>query len=114
MAVSLDIALALFFFFLLSSAIVVLCSSKDKEEVQQPPKSLETWEIPSPKIMVVFQRDSESEDDEEVCKEIADMYISYRTYYYSGSSLPVSDVKEEKEMIWYEDIDFSRLEKINV
>lgn len=114
MAVSLDIALALFFFFFLASGVVVLFSFKSKEEVLQMPEAVEIWEIPSPKIMVVFQRDSESEDDEEVCKEIADMYISYRTYYYSGRALPVLDVKEEKEMIWYEDIDFSRLEKINV
>lgn len=44
----------------------------------------------SPQITIVFQKDIS--DDEELTKEIADMYISNRVYYYSGKE-PIENKK---------------------
>ena len=40
----------------------------------------------SPRITIVFQKDLS--DDEELSREIADMYISNRAYYYAGKIPP--------------------------
>lgn len=67
-----------------------------------------------PQITVVFQKDIANE--EELIKEIADMYISNRTYYYSGKQLPSELLSEKRELdfVKYESIDFTALKKIDV
>lgn len=65
-----------------------------------------------PKITVVFQKDLS--DNEELCKEIADMYITRRAYYYSGSDAKFElSEKDNDAFIKFEDIDFNQLQKID-
>lgn len=68
-----------------------------------------------PQIMVVFEKDIS--DDEELIKEIADMYISNRTYYYSGEApLGTKQVLSEETPVYFkfDDIAFSSLASIDV
>lgn len=68
-----------------------------------------------PQITIVFQQ--EVEEDEDLCKEIADMYLSNRAFYYSGKS-PVQDSilseKEQDVFVSFNNVDFSKLQKIEV
>lgn len=70
----------------------------------------------SPRITIVFQKDLS--DDEELSREIADMYISNRTYYYAGkippSQLQVLSEKSDDVFVKYESVDFSALSKIDI
>lgn len=85
------------------------------------PNIMTVAEIPkqpifSPQITVVFQHDID--DDDELYKEIADMYMENRAFYYSGTN-PSSDVPllPEKELdvfVRFNNIDFSKLQKIEV
>lgn len=92
--------------------------SKKKKE---PLPSIETKQETSlgvpqtPKIMVVFKKDIS--DDEELVKEIADMYISNRTYYYSGKEVQHTEqVLSEETPVYlkFNDVVFSSLSTINV
>lgn len=68
-----------------------------------------------PQITVVFQKDLS--DDEELSREIADMYISNRAYYYSGKTpdpLQVLPEKSDEVFVKYESVDFSALSKIDI
>lgn len=68
-----------------------------------------------PQITIVFQQ--EIEDDEDLCKEIADMYLSNRAFYYSGKDPLQDSILPEKELdvfVFFNDIDFSKLQKIDV
>lgn len=68
-----------------------------------------------PQITIVFQQ--EVEDDDDLCKEIADMYLSNRAFYYSGKN-PLQDSilpeKEQDVFVSFNNIDFSKLQKIEV
>lgn len=70
----------------------------------------------SPRITIVFQKDLS--DDEELSREIADMYISNRAYYYAGKILPfqhqVLSEKSDDVFVKYESVDFSVLSKIDI
>lgn len=70
----------------------------------------------SPRIIIVFQKDLS--DDEELSREIADMYISNRAYYYAGkippSQLQVLSEKSDDVFVKYESVDFSALSKIDI
>ena len=69
----------------------------------------------SPQITIVFQKDIS--DDEELTKEIADMYISNRLYYYSGKE-PIENKKilSEKDgaYVRFNDVVFSAFASINI
>lgn len=69
----------------------------------------------SPQITIVFQKDIS--DDEELTKEIADMYISNRVYYYSGKE-PIENKKilSEKDgaYVRFNDVVFSVFASINI
>lgn len=68
-----------------------------------------------PQITIVFQQ--EVEDDEDLCKEIADMYLSNRAFYYAGRSpLPDSVLPEKEQDVFvsFNNIDFSKLQEIEV
>lgn len=85
---------------------------------KDPPISAEkqesSREVISPQITVVFQQDLLN--DEDLCKEIADMYLSNRAFYYSGRQPPALSEKEEEEevFVYFDNIDFSKLQKIEV
>lgn len=67
----------------------------------------------SPQITVVFQKDLS--DDEELSKEIADMYLSNRAFYYTGRT--PTEILPEKEIdvfVKYENVDFQSLAKVEV
>ena len=70
----------------------------------------------SPRITIVFQKDLS--DDEELSREIADMYISNRAYYYAGKIPPfqyqVLSEKSDDVFVKYESVDFSALSKIDI
>lgn len=70
----------------------------------------------SPQITIVFQKDLS--DDEELSREIADMYISNRAYYYRGKIPPlrnqVLSEKSDDVFIEYESVDFSTLSKVDI
>lgn len=70
----------------------------------------------SPRITIVFQKDLS--DDEELSREIADMYISNRVYYYAGKIPPfqhqVLSEKSDDVFVKYESVDFSALSKIDI
>lgn len=67
----------------------------------------------SPQITVVFQMDLAN--DEELSREIADMYISNRAYYYAGKPVPVAEILSEKDVyVRFENIDFSSLKTIDI
>lgn len=71
--------------------------------------------ILSPQITVVFQQDIE--DDEDLCKEVADMYLSNRAFYYAGKAPQESSVLSEEEMdvfVRFSNIDFNKLQKIEI
>lgn len=85
-------------------------SSKKKEEDNPNLKREETKATSDllcyPRITVVFQR--ELADDEELIKEVADMYVSNRAYFYHGKSPTPEQVLSEKDVyLKYENIDFS-------
>lgn len=86
--------------------------SFDKEVVKEAPQQV----ICSPQITVVFQQNIE--DDEDLCREVADMYLSNRAFYYSGKdSSQEKLILSEKEIdvfIRFNDVDFSKLQKINI
>lgn len=96
--------------------------SESKKKIVQPvPFHQEEREtasdlILSPQITIVFQRDIA--DDEELSKEIADMYISNRAYYYAGKEPPRNQgqlsEKYDDVFIEYESVDFSTLNKIDI
>ena len=70
----------------------------------------------SPQITIVFQKDLS--EDEDLSKEIADMYISNRAYYYAGKIPPSRDQilseKADSVFIEYGKINFSTLRKIDI
>lgn len=69
----------------------------------------------SPQITVVFQQDID--DDEELINEIADMYLANRAFYYSGKVPQDPSVLSEKEIdvyVRFKDVNFSKLQEINV
>lgn len=70
----------------------------------------------SPRITIVFQKDLS--DDEELAREIADMYISNRAFYYAGKTPPpghqVLSEKSDAVFVKYESVDFSALSKIDI
>lgn len=96
--------------------------SESKKKIMQPvPFHQEEREsasdlILSPQITIVFQKDIA--DDEELTKEIADMYISNRAYYYTGKEPPRnwSQLSEKYDDVFvkYESVDFSTLNKIDI
>lgn len=87
-----------------------------KPLVETPNLRESTFYAPvAPQITVVFQKDISN--DEELCKEIADMYISNRAFYYSGKDTRndvVSTQEAEPVLVKYESVDFSSLERVNV
>ena len=86
-----------------------ICTDK-KEEVEVAPQ-----DIYFPQITVVFQQDID--DDEDLCKEIADMYLSNRAFYYSGKgpSQELSVLSEEMDVyVHFYNVEFSKLQKIEV
>lgn len=89
-------------------------SKKDKDKPESPPAEEvipSSERLCSPQITVVFQKDLAN--DEELAREIADMYISNRAYYYSGKS--VTDILSEKDVyVRYDSIDFSSLKAIDI
>lgn len=70
----------------------------------------------SPRITIVFQKDLSN--DEELAREIADMYISNRAFYYAGKTPPpghqVLSEKSDDVFVKYESVDFSALSKIDI
>lgn len=70
----------------------------------------------SPRITIVFQKDLS--DDEELTREIADMYISNRAYYYAGKIPPfrnhVLSEKSDDVFVKYDDVDFPTLSRIDI
>lgn len=70
----------------------------------------------SPRITIVFQKDLS--DDEELAREIADMYISNRAFYYADKTPPsrnqVLSEKSDDVFVKYESVDFSALSKIDI
>ena len=91
-------------------------SKKNKEKPEMPAveKVVSSSELLcSPQITVVFQKDLAS--DEELAREIADMYISNRAYYYSGEQVPVTEILSEEDVyIRYKSIDFTLLKVIDI
>lgn len=91
-------------------------SKKTEDKPKTSPK--EELNLPldllcSPQITVVFQMDLAN--DEELSREIADMYISNRAYYYAGKSVPATELHSEKDVyIRFDSIDFSSLKTIDV
>lgn len=91
-------------------------SKKNKEKPETP--AVEKVVSPSellcsPQITVVFQKDLAN--DEELVREIADMYISNRAYYYSGEQVPVTEILSEKDVyVRYKSIDFTLLKVIDI
>ena len=69
----------------------------------------------SPRITIVFQKDL---SDEELAREIADMYISNRAFYYADKTPPsqnqVLSEKPDDFFVKYESVDFSALSKIDI
>lgn len=97
--------------------------SESKKKVVQsisPPEETSASSLslsPQMQITIIFQKDLS--DDEEISKEIADMYISNRVYYYAGKEPPctTSQVLSEKyddAFVEYESIDFPSLNKIDI
>ena len=78
----------------------------DSEASKEAPKQAVCF----PQITVVFQQD--------LCNEVADMYLSNRAFYYSGKTPSVEvALLPEKEMdvyVRFNNIDFSKLQKIEV
>ena len=65
----------------------------DSEASKEAPKQAVCF----PQITVVFQQ--EIDDDEDLCNEVADMYLSNRAFYYSGKTPSVEvALLPEKEM----------------
>lgn len=84
---------------------------KDTKPVAPTEEKKSSDLICSPQITVIFQKDLM--DDEDLVSEIADMYISNRTYYYTGRPLEREVLSEKDIFIRYENIDFSSLEEID-
>ena len=91
----LDIVILIVFVLLLCWGWIKYFSESKKRIVQQTSDKNIVIEghsdiLYSPQITIVFQKDIS--DDEELTKEIADMYISNRVYYYSGKE-PIENKK---------------------
>lgn len=91
-------------------------SDSKKKDKPKEPAIEEVAPVPdllcSPRITVVFQKDLT--EDEELVKEIADMYVSNRVYYYSGKSAPSGELLSEKDIyVRYDSINFALLKTID-
>lgn len=105
-AIILPVLVLLWFYFSESSKTIQNKSTSLMEENIKP--------VLPPQITVIFQKDIS--DEEELIKEVADMYISNRTYYYSGKHLSNELLSEKKELdfVKYDSIDFVALKRIDV
>ena len=112
------VVFVLFLFFVFRNRY--FSESKKKEKEIHPlihDKQETSQSVPqAPQIMVVFEKDIS--DDEELIKEIADMYISNRTYYYSGEvpQQVTNQVLLEETPVYlkFDNIAFSSLASIDV
>ena len=100
--------------------LVYFSGSKKKTECTVPlsveEEKSDSDLVLSPRITIDFQKDLS--DDEEVSREIADMYISNRAYYYAGKIPPFQhqalSEKSDDVFVKYESVDFSALSKIDI
>lgn len=105
---------------ILVAGLVYFSGSKKKTAYTVPQAVEEEKSDPdlllSPRITIVFQKDLS--DDEDLSREIADMYISNRAYYYAGKIPPfqnqVLSEKSDDVFVKYESVDFSALSKIDI
>lgn len=114
-----DIMIILIILIPMSIIIWFYFSSSKKEQEPNPVQPTEenlvgtSNLICSQQITVVFQKDLAN--DEELVKEIADMYISKRAYYYSGNISETDPILKEKDVfVKYDNIDFSVLMPIDI
>lgn len=114
-----DVLIVLFVGLYLFYGLYVFSESKKKnngyKEAPIKDNSNSTNTIIYPHITVVFDKDIS--DDDVFMKEVADMYISNRIYYYTGKIPSEGNILPEKEgigIIKYDTIDFSSLMKVDV
>ena len=88
---------------------------KSRKEVSAPAAGVSAGKAVAvsghgPVIRVIFN--TESKDEDEIADELADMYITQRTYYYTGRT--GGTPSDDTVFIKYGDIDFTRLQPIDV
>lgn len=91
------------------------CKKNDKNVlVQTEPRHIVRDIVPV--INVIFTPNAESED--ELSKELADMFITQRTYYYSGKPVPeankVLPEKEAEIFVKFDNVSWDILKLVDV
>lgn len=91
--------------------------SNEKKQVPKVEKDKnENIQENAPVIRVIFQIENTEEDD--LAKEIADMFLDGRTYYYSGKKVEETKVKTEdtemEKFVRFEDVQWNLIKTIQV
>lgn len=91
-------------------------SNKKKQEPGVEKDKRENIHENAPVIRVIFQVDNTEEDD--LAKEIADMFLDGRTYYYSGKKPEDTKAKTEdtemEKFVRFEDVQWNLIKTIQV
>lgn len=91
-------------------------SNKKKQEPGVEKDKRENIHENAPVIRVIFQVDNTEEDD--LAKEIADMFLDGRTYYYSGKKPEDTKKKTEdtemEKFVRFEDVQWNLIKTIQV
>ena len=91
--------------------------SNDKKQVPRVEKEkTENIQERAPVIRIIFQVENTEEDD--LAKEIADMFLDGRTYYYSGKKPEETKEKTEdtemEKFVRFEDVQWNLIKTIQV
>ncbi len=94
------------------------CNQEEKSKQKDSSKKEDNIQEKVPVIRVIFQVDTDKED-EDLAKEIADMFLEGRTYYYSGKVIDgkTNDRQEEygdEKFVKYDDVQWDLLKTIEV
>lgn len=94
------------------------CNQEEKSKQKESSKKEDSIQEKVPVIRVIFQVDTD-EEDEDLAREIADMFLEGRTYYYTGkapegTANKKTEESENEKFVRFEDVQWNLLKTIEV